>query len=103
VSASPRVGARLRFALRDADLAREDLAHALAGLGPSAFGLHLCASDRGRSLFRHEGLESALVARALAPAAVAALFGSFEIASIGGALEQLAHASVIVAVNPSNS
>ncbi|MCU0669623.1 MAG: FIST C-terminal domain-containing protein [Myxococcota bacterium] len=103
VSASPRVGSRLRFALRDADLAREDLAHTLAGLGPAALGLHLCASDRGRALFRHEGLESALVACALAPAAVAALFGSFEIARIGGALEQLAHASVIVAVDPSNS
>lgn len=97
VPESLRVGSHLRFALRDADLAREDLGHALAGLGPAAFGLHLCASDRGRSLFRHEGLESALVARALAPAAVAALFGSFEIARIGGSLEQLAHASVVVA------
>jgi small ligand-binding sensory domain FIST len=103
VSASPRVGSRLRFALRDADLAREDLLRALAGLGPAAFGLHLCASDRGRALFRHEGLESALIARALAPGAVAALFGSFEIARIGGALEQLAHASVVVAVAASNS
>lgn len=99
---SPRIGSRLRFALRDADLAREDLARVLSGLGPAAIGLHLCASDRGRALFRHAGLESALVARALAPAAVAALFGSFEIAHVGGNLEQLAHASVLVAIDASS-
>lgn len=102
VSESPRVGSRLRFALRDADLAREDLTRALTRLGPAALGLHLCASDRGRALFRHQGLESALVARALAPAAVAALFGSFEVAHIGGNLEQLAHASVLVAIDASS-
>ncbi|RIL04419.1 MAG: hypothetical protein DCC71_14190 [Proteobacteria bacterium] len=96
VAAPLRVGAALAFALRDPDFAREDLAHALGGMGPAAAGLHLCASDRGRALFRHEGLESALVARALAPAAVAALFGSFEIAPLAGSLAQLAHASVLV-------
>lgn len=97
--ASLRVGTPLRFALRSADLAREDLARALAALGPARAGLHLGASDRGRALFGHAGLESALVARALAPAAVASLFGSFEIASLAGSLEPLAHATVLVALS----
>jgi small ligand-binding sensory domain FIST len=92
------VGSALRFALRDADFAREDLARSLAATGPSAFGLHLCASDRGRALFGHAGLESSIVARALAPAPTAGLFGSFEIGPLGGRIEALAHAGVVVAV-----
>jgi hypothetical protein len=37
------------------------------------------------------------VARALAPAPTAALFGSFEIAPLAGTIEAMAHASVVVA------
>jgi small ligand-binding sensory domain FIST len=92
-----RAGSALRFALRDADFAREELSRALATTGPAAFGLHLLASDRGRALLGHAGLESAMVARAFAPAPVAALFGSFEIAPLAGRIEALAHASVLVA------
>ena len=94
-----RVGTAFRFALRDADLAREDLREALARVAPARAALYLGASDRGRALFRHSGLESALVAQALAPAPVAALFGSFEIAPLGGSLVHLAHAGVVVALD----
>jgi small ligand-binding sensory domain FIST len=94
-----RVGSALRFALRDADFARDELVRALASLGSAAAGLHLCASDRGRTLFRHPGLESALVARGRAPGAVASLFGSFQVAPLAGSLAALAHASVLVALS----
>ncbi len=93
-----RVGTVLRFALRDADLAREDLRFALDAIeAPASAGLYLSSSARGGALFRHSGLESALVARALAPAPVAGLFGSFEIAPLAGSPELLAHAGVLVA------
>ena len=96
---SLRVGTLLRFALRDADLAREDLSRALASVGrPASAGLYLSSSARGRALFQHPGLESALVASALAPAPLAGLFGSFEIAPLAGSLELLAHAGVLVAI-----
>jgi len=96
---SLRVGTVLRFALRDADLAREDLVLALAGVaGPVSAGLYLSSSARGRALFRHSGLESAIVARALAPAPIAGLFGSFEIAPLAGSPELLAHAGILIAL-----
>jgi small ligand-binding sensory domain FIST len=90
------VGSALRFALRDADFAREELSRALATTGAAAFGLHLLASDRGRALLGHAGLEAAMVAHAFAPAPVAALSGSFEIAPLADRTEALAHASVLV-------
>ena len=94
-----RVGTVLRFALRDADLAREDLALALATIAaPASAGLYLSSSARGGALFRHSGLESALVARALAPAPIAGLFGSFEIAPLAGSPELLAHAGILIAL-----
>ena len=55
-----------------------------ASRGPASAGLYLSSSARGRALFRHRGLESAIVARALAPAPLAGLFGSFEIAPLAG-------------------
>jgi small ligand-binding sensory domain FIST len=96
---SPRVGTRLRFALRDADLAREDLRAALAHVTPANAAIHLGASDRGRALFGHAGLECALVSQALAPAPVVGHFGSFEIAPVGGRPAQLWHAGVVVALD----
>ncbi len=96
---SLRVGSVLRFALRDADLAREDLSRMLVGAGASASaGLYLSSSARGRALFHHPGLEAALVATALAPAPIAGLFGSFEIAPLAGSLEVLAHAGVLITI-----
>jgi small ligand-binding sensory domain FIST len=92
-----RVGTVLRFALRDADLAREDLSLALNSVGgPASAGLYLSSSARGRALFQHSGLEAAIVARALAPAPIAGLFGSFEIAPLAGSPELLAHAGVLI-------
>jgi small ligand-binding sensory domain FIST len=97
----PRVGSRLGFALRDADLAREDLRDALGRVAPARAALYLGASDRGQALFRHAGLEAAIVAQAFAPAPIAGLFGSFEIAPLGGAPAHLAHAGVVVALDGS--
>ena len=93
-----RVGSALWFALRDADLARDDLRSALVRATPARAALYLGASDRGRALFRHEGLESAIVAQALAPAPFAGFFGSFELAPLGGSLAHLAHAAIVVAL-----
>ena len=72
---------------------------ALAGVGgPARAGLHLSSFARGRALFQHPGLESALVAGALSPAPVVGLYGSFEIAPLAGSLEHLAHAAILVAL-----
>jgi small ligand-binding sensory domain FIST len=91
-----RPGARLRLALRDADLAREDLARALAAAGPPpAASLYLSCPARGQSLFRHAGLEAAYVARALEPSPVAGLFGSFQFGPVAGGSERLTHAGVL--------
>jgi small ligand-binding sensory domain FIST len=92
-----RAGARIRLALRDGDLAREDLARTLAAAGdPPAAGIYLSGSSRGARLFRHAGLESAYVARALGGAPVAGGFGSFQLGPIGGASELFTHAGVLV-------
>jgi small ligand-binding sensory domain FIST len=93
-----RVGSTVRLALRDADLAREDLHRALAAAAPARAAVYLGSSGRGRSLFVHAGLESALVARALTPAPVAALFGSFELAPLADGIEPLVHAGVLLAL-----
>ena len=95
----PRVGTVLRFALRDADLAREDLvARTRRRQRPGERrSLPEFVRARPRAL-PAPGLESALVASALAPAPLAGLFGSFEIAPLAGSLEHLAHAGVLVAI-----
>ncbi|MDJ0869687.1 MAG: FIST C-terminal domain-containing protein [Myxococcota bacterium] len=81
-----RPGTRVRLALRDADLAREDLKRALEGVASRSFAgaLYLSCAGRGHALFGHEGLEPAYVEQALAPAPVAGLFGAYQIASLGG-------------------
>jgi small ligand-binding sensory domain FIST len=98
-----RPGARIRLALRDADLAREDLKRALDGMrsGPpargqgAALGLYLSCSGRGRGLFRHAGLETAYVAQALEPAPVGGMFGAFQFGPVAGATELLTYAGVL--------
>jgi small ligand-binding sensory domain FIST len=94
-----RVGARLRLALRDGDLAREDLAKSLAAAGDApAAALYLSCPGRGQSLFRHAGLEAAYVARALEPAPVAGVFGSFQFGPVAGATERLTYAGVLALI-----
>lgn len=90
-----RVGTPLRLALRDADLAREDLTRSLAGAGPAAAGLYLSCTGRGRGLFRHAGLEAAVVARALGATPLAGLFGSFQLGPVAGASELHTYAAVL--------
>jgi small ligand-binding sensory domain FIST len=90
-----RPGTPLRLALRDADLAREDLTRALGASTPSAAALYLSCSGRGRGLFRHAGLEAAVVARALGPTPLAGLFGSFQLGPVAGATELHTYAAVL--------
>jgi small ligand-binding sensory domain FIST len=97
LAAELRPGAPMRLALRDADLAREELGHALAAMSKAtpAAGLYLSCSGRGRGLFRHAGLETAYVTQGLAPAPVAGMFGSFQLGPVAGATELLTHAGVL--------
>lgn len=90
-----RPGTPLRFALRDADLAREDLVRTLAGAGSAAAALYLSCTGRGRGLFRHAGLEAAVVARALGATPLAGLLGSFQLGPVAGASELHAYAAVL--------
>lgn len=91
-----RPGTPLRLALRDGDLAREDLARALAaGPAPADAALYLSCSGRGRGLFRHAGLESAVVAHALGATPLAGLFGSFQFGPLGPATELHTYAAVL--------
>lgn len=89
-------GARLRLALRDADLAREDLTRALATApAPAAAALYLSCSGRGRALFRHAGLEAAVVARALGATPLAGPFGSYQFGPVAGVTELHTYAAVL--------
>jgi len=99
-----RPGACIRLALRDADLAREDLKRALDGMRSgeqpdcgqgAALGLYLSCSGRGRGLFRHAGLETAYVAQALEPAPVGGMFGAFQFGPVAGSTELLTYAGVL--------
>lgn len=91
-----RPGAPLRLALRDADLAREDLARALAtASAPASAALYLSCSGRGRELFRHAGLEAAVVARALRATPLAGPFASFQFGPVAGVTELHTYAGVL--------
>lgn len=91
-----RPGAPLRFALRDADFAREDLQHALAAAdGPAAAALYLSCPGRGHRLFRHAGLETATVANALGATPMAGMFGSFQFGPVADATELHTYAAVL--------
>lgn len=91
-----RPGALVRLALRDADLAREDLGRALAGARePASAALYLSCSGRGQSLFRHAGVESGTVAHALGRTPLAGLFASFQFAPVAGVTELHTYAAVL--------
>lgn len=91
-----RPGAPLRLALRDGDLAREDLQRALAVAdAPAAAALYLSCPGRGQRLFRHAGLETATVANALGATPVAGMFGSFQFGPVANATELHTYAAVL--------
>jgi small ligand-binding sensory domain FIST len=94
-----RVGTALRLALRDGDLARDDLARALASAAaqPGAV-LYISCPGRGQRLFRHAGLEAAYVAHALEPAPVGGLFGSFQLGPVAGSTQLLTYAGVLTLI-----
>ena len=96
VSEALRAGTRLTLALRDGDLAREELKRSLdlAAAGNARAAIYLSCTGRGRSLFGHEGLEAGYLDQALA-CPLAGLFGSFQIGPIAGRTERLAYAGVL--------
>jgi small ligand-binding sensory domain FIST len=92
-----RPGATLRFALRDADLAREDLGRALAAARePASAALYLSCPGRGQRLFRHAGLEAGYAAHVLGDVPTAGLFGSFQLGPVASASELHTYAAVLV-------
>ena len=72
----------------------------LAGVGGAASaGLYLSSfGARSRAVPASAGSKPRSSRRALAPAPIAGLFGSFEIAPLAGSLELLAHAGVLIAI-----
>jgi small ligand-binding sensory domain FIST len=97
VAEALRPGARIALALRDGDLARDDLKRALEGVdgeGEAACALYLSCTGRGRALFGHPGLEVAYVDQAVG-VPLAGLFGSFQIAPVAGRTELLTYAGVL--------
>jgi small ligand-binding sensory domain FIST len=82
-----RVGQTLRFHVRDADSADEDLraslASALAGTRPAGALLFTC-NGRGRAMFPVSDHDASLVGEALASDAVAGFFCGGEIGPVGG-------------------
>lgn len=91
-----RPRAPLQFALRDADLAREDFRRALvAAHAPAAAALYTSCPGRGQSLFRHTGLEAAYLANAIGATPVAGCFGSFQFGPVGSVTELHTYASVL--------
>lgn len=91
-----RPGAPLRLALRDGDLAREDLQRALAVAdAPAAAALYLSCPGRGQRLFRHAGLETATVANALGATPLAGMFGSFQFGPVARTTELHTYAAIL--------
>ncbi len=81
-------GDRLCFALRDPDGAREDLKAMLeeraALAGRPGFGLYFNCCARGRSLYGHDGIDTAYIANAFETLPLIGFFGLAEIAPAGG-------------------
>jgi small ligand-binding sensory domain FIST len=82
-----RVGQTLRFHVRDAESADEDLraslASALSGSRPAGALLFTC-NGRGRSMFSVEDHDARLVGQALGSEAIAGFFCGGEIGPVGG-------------------
>ncbi len=96
VSQALRAGTRLTLALRDADLAREELKRSLdvAAASDARAAVYLSCAGRGLGLFGHEGLEAGYLDQALGRP-FAGLFGSFQIGPIAGRTELLTYAGVL--------
>jgi small ligand-binding sensory domain FIST len=94
-------GARIAFAQREPEAAREDLKAMLerAGEAAPALGLYFNCCARGAGLFGVPGLEAAYLERAFAPAAIAGMFGSCEIGPVDGRTELLTYTGVLALID----
>ena len=99
-------GARIGFAQREPEAAREDLKAMLARLSRSgtgsaspALGLYFNCCARGAGLFGVADLEAAYLERAFGPAAIAGMFGSCEIGPVGGRSELLTYTGVLALID----
>jgi small ligand-binding sensory domain FIST len=83
-----RIGQTLRFHVRDRSSADQDLRDALRtapGRGDAiGGGLVFTCNGRGRSLFRENDHDAALIARELGPVPMAGMFCNGEIGPVGG-------------------
>jgi small ligand-binding sensory domain FIST len=94
-------GARIAFAQREPEAAREDLKAMLASTGSAqpGLGLYFNCCARGAGLFGVPGLEAAYLERVFGPAAIAGMFGSCEIGPINGRTELLTHTGVLALID----
>ncbi|MBZ5637527.1 MAG: FIST C-terminal domain-containing protein [Acidobacteriia bacterium] len=104
ISEEVEEGRRLVFALRGGAAAREDLERVLDGLVREAdpsrfrFGLYFNCLARGRSLYREEGIDAALISHALPGLPLLGFFGNAEIAPLRGVNHLFTYTGVLVLV-----
>ncbi|HEX6207843.1 MAG TPA: FIST N-terminal domain-containing protein, partial [Actinomycetota bacterium] len=79
-----RVGETVRFHVRDADSADDDLRRALAGVDRPRGALLFTCNGRGRRLFAGPDHDAALVAEELGEPPVAGFFAAGELGPVGG-------------------
>jgi small ligand-binding sensory domain FIST len=98
-------GQRIVFAVREGRFAREDLKRvlwgareALAGDGLPRFGLYFNCLARGRSLYREDGVDAALLGQTFPGVPILGLFGNAEIAPLGGLNRILTYTGVLLLV-----
>jgi len=91
-----RSGDRIALALREPEMAREDLKAMLGSLGaPPGLGLYFNCCARGESFFGVAGLEAAYLEQAFGQAPLIGMFGSCEIGPIGELTELLTYTGVL--------
>lgn len=99
---SVEVGDRLAFVVRDPESARSDLAAMLESMAgeSAAAGLYFDCCARGASFFGVSGLEAGYLSRAFEATPIAGMFGSCEIAPLGGRTELLTYTGVLALLDP---
>jgi small ligand-binding sensory domain FIST len=104
ISEEVEEGQRLVFALREGVAARRDLKRVLDGLvaeedpGDFRFGLYFNCLSRGRSLYREDGIDAALLSRALPDVPLLGFFCNAEIAPLRGVNHLFTYTGVLVLV-----
>ena len=97
-------GQHLVFAQREPEAAEGDLARMLERIAPQRtgvdyrFGLYFNCLARGRSLYRREGVDSRLLARALPGLPVLGFFCNAEIGPVGGKNRLFTYSGILLLV-----